>query len=146
MKKRSNPKMQGAKHKNLQRNMSIKKVSSAKLTLDGEGDTFGSNREVTHRQSIKPKMKELSACRSLLCQTNARRRGQRFSVQIVKSHEGDPSNQKSKNRQLTEACSAKLTLKGEGDAFRFKSQSRMNTTHQTKNQRIVSLPKPALPN
>jgi hypothetical protein len=39
----------------------------------------------------------------------------------MKSHKGDPSNQKSMNHQLTEAISAKLTLEGKGDVFWFKS-------------------------
>jgi hypothetical protein len=78
---------------------------------------FGSNCKVTWRWPIKPKIKEPLARWSLLCQTNARGRGWCFSVQIAKSHEGDPSNQKSKNCQLAGAYSAKLTLEGEGDAF-----------------------------
>jgi hypothetical protein len=62
-------------------------------------------------------------------------------VQIAKSHEGNQSSQKSKNRQLIQARPTKLTLEGEGDAFWFKSQSHTKATHQTKNQRIISLPK-----
>jgi hypothetical protein len=40
-----------------------------------------------------------------------------------------------KNHYLAEARSAKLTLKGDGDAFWFKSQSRMKSTHETINQK-----------
>jgi hypothetical protein len=59
----------------------------------------------------------------------------------MKSHKDDPSNRKSMNHQLTEAISAKLTLEGKGDIFWFKSWSLTKVTHQTKNQRIVNLPK-----
>jgi hypothetical protein len=50
---------------------------------------------------------------------------------------------KIRNRQLTEASFAKLTLEGESDAFWFKLQSRTKATHQTKKLRTVCSPKPA---
>jgi hypothetical protein len=68
-------------------------------------------------------------------------------VQIAKSHEGDPSNQKSKNRQLAEAGSIELALEGDGDVFPIGNHtSHMKATHQTENQRTITSPKPALPN
>jgi hypothetical protein len=70
----------------------------------------------------------------------------RFQSQNRKTHEGDPSDRKSKNLYLTNASFAKLMVEGEGDAFRFKSQSCMTVTHQTENQRPVSSPKLGKPN
>jgi hypothetical protein len=63
----------------------------------------------------------------------------RFSVQIAKSHEGNPSNQKSKNCQLAEACSAKLMLEGEGDAFGSNSKvaRRHPSNRETKNRQLA---------
>jgi hypothetical protein len=46
---------------------------------------------------------------------------------------------------IKKASSIKLTLKGEGDTFHFKSQSRTKATHQNKNQRTASSPKPTTP-
>jgi hypothetical protein len=73
-------------------------------------------------------------------------------VQIAKSHEGNPSNQKTKNRLLTEACFTKLTLEDEGDAFWFYRKCKMLAANRTKmtsqNQKsgTVSSTKPALLN
>jgi hypothetical protein len=58
-------------------------------------------------------------------------------------------NQKIGNRQLTEASFAKLTLEGEGEAFRFYHKHKMlianrtKATSQIQKSRIVSSPKPA---
>jgi hypothetical protein len=38
-------------------------------------------------------------------------------VQVTKSHEGDPSNQKSRNRQLDKTGSAEPTVEGDGDVL-----------------------------
>jgi hypothetical protein len=62
------------------------------------------------------------------------------------SHEGDPSNKKLKNHQVTKACSTKLMIEGEGDAFQFKLQSCTKATHQTENERTINSPKLAPPN
>jgi hypothetical protein len=92
------------------------------------------------------KIKELPARRSLLCQTNTQRRGWRFSFEIAKSHEGNPSNQKSMNRQLAEACSAKLMLEGEETLFISNHEVTLWWAIKPKNQRTVSLSKLAPPN
>jgi hypothetical protein len=63
-----------------------------------------------------------------------------------KSHEGNCTKLKIRNRQLTKASFAKLTLEGEGDAFLLKLKSHVKATHQTKNLRIISLLKLALLN
>jgi hypothetical protein len=72
-------KTQGATYKNLQQKMSVSKASSAKLTIEGEGDAFQlksqSHTKVTHETENQ---RTISSSK-LAHQTNARGRGDVFS-------------------------------------------------------------------